>query len=150
MGDPKRIRKKFQRSKIMWDRGRIAREHDLKEKFGLKNVRELWKATTEVSRIRSNAREVLSNRVSEKVGSDIIARLSRFNIVARDARIDDLLGVTPEAILSRRLQSIVFRNGLSKTQKQARQLITHGFINYHITLSIHTHSLHTRNSRLQT
>lgn len=128
MGDPKKIRKKFQRSKIMWDRNRIAREHDLKDKFGLKNLRELWMATTEVSRIRSNAREVLSNRVGEKVGKDIISRLSRYNIVARDAKIDDLLGVTPEAILGRRLQSIVFKNGLSKTHKQARQLITHGFI----------------------
>ncbi len=112
----------------MWDRNRIAREHDLRDKFGLKNIRELWKATTEVSRIRSNAREVLSNQVGERVGKDIIARLSRYNIVAKDAKIDDLLGVTPEAILSRRLQSMVFKNGLSKTHKQARQLITHGFI----------------------
>lgn len=128
MGDPKRIRKKFERSKIMWDRNRIAREHDLRDKFGLKNLRELWKTTTEVTRIRKNARDVLSNRVSEKVGKDMISRLSKYSIIARDAKVDDLLGVTPEAILSRRLQSIVFKNGLSKTPKQARQLIAHGFI----------------------
>lgn len=128
MGDPKRIRKKYAPSKIMWDRNRIAREHDLKEKFGLRNLRELWTATTEVTRIRKNARDVLSNRASEKVGRDIISRLSRYNIVAKDAKIDDLLSVTPESILNRRLQSLVFRAGLAKTPKQARQLITHGFI----------------------
>lgn len=128
MGDPKRIRKKYERSKIMWNSARIAREHDLKEKYGLRNLRELWAATTEVSRIRKNAREVLSNRVGEGVGREIIARLSKYSILGKDAKVDDLLGVTPESILNRRLQSVVFRNGLARTQRQARQLITHGFI----------------------
>jgi small subunit ribosomal protein S4 len=128
MGDPKRIRKKYVRSKLMWNAARISRDHELKEKFGLKNLRELWKATTEVSRIRRNAREVLSNRSTEKVGKDMISRLSRYSIVGKEAKIDDLLGVTAEAILGRRLQSIVFRSGLAKTPKQARQLIAHGFI----------------------
>ncbi len=128
MGDPKRIRKKYMRSKLMWNATRIARDHELKEKYGLKNLRELWKASTEVSRIRMNAREVLADRSSEKVGNDIIARLARYNIVPKNAKIDDLLGVTAEAILNRRLQSVVFRNGLAKTPKQARQLIAHGFI----------------------
>ena len=128
MGDPKRTTKKYVRSKIMWDRERIDREHGLRDKYGLRNLRELWKATTEVSRLRRNARDVLSKRVSEKVGKDIIARLSRYSIVAKDAKIDDLFSVTPELILNRRLQSVVFRNGLAKTPAQARQLITHGFI----------------------
>ena len=128
MGDPKRIRKKFVRSKLMWNAARIARDHELKEKYGLKNLRELWKATTEVSRIRMNAREVLSNRSTEGVGNAMIARLARYNIVPKDAKIDDLLGITPDAILNRRLQSIVFKNGLARTPKQARQLIAHGFI----------------------
>ena len=113
MGDPKRIRKKFVRSKLMWNAARIARDHELKEKYGLKNLRELWKATTEVSRIRMNAREVLSNRSTQGVGNAMIARLARYNIVAKDAKIDDLLGITPDVILNRRLQSIVFKNGLA-------------------------------------
>jgi len=128
MGDPKKIRKKYERSKIMWNASRIAKEHELRDKYGLRNLRELWTATTEVKRIRKNAREVLSNRISESVGKEIIARLSKYSILGRDAKIDDLLGVTPEAILGRRLQSIVFKNGLAKTPKQARQLIAHGFI----------------------
>ena len=128
MGDPKRIRKKFVRSKLMWNAARIAHDHELKEKYGLKNLRELWKATTEVSRIRMNAREVLSNRSTQGVGNAMIARLARYNIVAKDAKIDDLLGITPDVILNRRLQSIVFKNGLARTPKQARQLIAHGFI----------------------
>ncbi len=128
MGDPKRNRRKYTPSKVMWNRLRIDREHEIKERYGLRNLRELWTASTEVSRIRRNAREVLSNKVGEKVGKEIIERLSKYNIVNKDAKVDDLLGVTPEAILSRRLQSIVLKAGLSKTIKQSRQLITHGFI----------------------
>ncbi len=128
MGDPKRIRKKFVRSKIMWDRNRIDHDHELKERYGLKNIRELWKASTEVTRIRKNARLVLSNQASESVGREMIARLSRYNIIGREGKLDDLLGVTPEAILSRRLQSIIAKTGMAKTHKQARQLIVHGFI----------------------
>ncbi len=106
----------------------IDHEHEIKERYGLRNLRELWTASTEVSRIRRNAREVLSNKATAKVGKDIIARLSKYNIVGKDAKVDDLLGITAEAILNRRLQSIVLKAGLSKTIKQSRQLITHGFI----------------------
>ncbi len=128
MGDPKRNRKKYQRSKVMWNKVRIDHEHEIKEKYGLKNLRELWKAGTEVSRIRRNAREVLSNKAGSKVGSDMIARLVRYSIIEKGAKVDDLLSITPEAILNRRLQSVVLKAGLARTAKQSRQLIAHGFI----------------------
>jgi len=128
MGDPKRIRKKYERSKLMWNTERIERDHELKERYGLRNIRELWMATTEVSRVRRNAREVLSGRSREAVGKDIISRLSRYGIVGGDAKVDDLLGLSAEQILNRRFQSIVYKRGLAKSIKQARQLITHGFI----------------------
>ena len=66
MGDPKRIRRKFDKPKTMWSKDRIETEHALKEKYGLKNLRELWQATTEVSRIRRNVRKVLSGASTEK------------------------------------------------------------------------------------
>jgi small subunit ribosomal protein S4 len=128
MGDPKRIRKKYERPKAMWDRLRIDREHELKSRYGLKNLRELWKATTEVGRIRRNVREVLSGRAQEHVGTDIISRLASYGIVNKDAKLDDLLGLAPEAILNRRLQSLVLKKGLAKSTGQSRQLIAHGFI----------------------
>lgn len=128
MGDPKRIRKKYDKSKLMWNKERIEREHGIRDRYGLANLRELWKATTEINRIRRNARQVLSGRAGGDVGNDIIARLARYGIVKREATLDDTLSITPEMILERRLQSIVFRKGMAKTIKQSRQLITHGFI----------------------
>ncbi|MDE1822718.1 MAG: 30S ribosomal protein S4 [Candidatus Micrarchaeota archaeon] len=128
MGDPKKIRKKFERPKLMWNTERITRDHGLRDRYGLKNLRELWKVSTEVSRIRRNVREVLSGRSSEKVGTSIRDRLARYSVINKEATLDDMLNITPEALLDRRLQSLVFKKGLAKTPKQARQLITHGFI----------------------
>ncbi|MEM3839210.1 MAG: 30S ribosomal protein S4 [Candidatus Micrarchaeaceae archaeon] len=128
MGDPKRIRKKYQKTKMMWNKERIEHEHDLRDRYGLANMHELWKATTEVGKIRRNVREVLAGRATEQVGSSIIERLVRYGIVKSGATLDDLLVVSPEAILDRRLQSIVYKKGMSKSIRQARQLIAHGFI----------------------
>ncbi len=128
MGDPKRIRRKYEKTKPMWNKERIEREHGMRDKYGLGNMHELWKATTEVGKIRRNVRAVLAGRASEGVGNQIIARLVRYGVVKSGATLDDLLVVSPEAILDRRLQSVVYKKGMSKSVKQARQLIVHGFI----------------------
>ncbi|MDH5634797.1 MAG: 30S ribosomal protein S4, partial [Candidatus Bathyarchaeota archaeon] len=44
------------------------------------------------------------------------------------AVLDDVLDLSLEDILERRLQTIVFSKGLAKSIFQARQLITHGHI----------------------
>ncbi|MCL5419922.1 MAG: 30S ribosomal protein S4 [Candidatus Marsarchaeota archaeon] len=128
MGDPKRIRRKYEKTKMMWNKERIEHEHEIRDRYGLSTLKELWKATTEVEKIRRNVREVLAGRSTEETGKQIIARLSKYGIVKPGATLDDLLVVSPEAILERRLQSVVFRKGMSKSARQARQLISHGFI----------------------
>ena len=42
--------------------------------------------------------------------------------------LDDVLGLTQETVLNRRLQTLVHRKGLAATAKQARQFIVHGHI----------------------
>ncbi|MGC8710295.1 MAG: 30S ribosomal protein S4 [Candidatus Micrarchaeia archaeon] len=128
MGAPRRLRKKYEKPKNMWDLHRIEEEHALVEKYGLKNLHELWNATSELRRIRRNVREVFSGRSDEEVGKELISRLAKYGIVRHDATLDDLLVIDSEAFLERRLQSIVLKKGLAKTAKQARQLVTHGFI----------------------
>ena len=49
-------------------------------------------------------------------------------LVEKNATIDDVLRLTVEDLLKRRLQTIVYEKGLAKTIYQARQLITHGHI----------------------
>jgi len=128
VGAPKRLRKKYEKPATMWDMHRIEEEHSLREKYGLKNMREVWLAESELRRIRRKAREVLSGKESEGTGKAMIARLAKLNIIKSDAAVDDLLVIGIESLLERRLQSIVLRKGMAKSMKQARQLVTHGFI----------------------
>ena len=44
MGDPKRLRKKYETPSHPWEEERIKRETELMKKYGLKNKREIWKA----------------------------------------------------------------------------------------------------------
>lgn len=49
-------------------------------------------------------------------------------ILKEDANLDNILELDIQDILDRRLQSAVFRRGLAKTPKEARQLIVHRHI----------------------
>lgn len=64
----------------------------------------------------------------EKKASSLIKKLAKLGIVSENAKLDDILSLSVENFLDRRLQTIVFKKGLARTIKQARQLITHGFI----------------------
>ncbi|MCL4389430.1 30S ribosomal protein S4 [Candidatus Marsarchaeota archaeon] len=129
MGAPKRNRAKHNRPKEVWSTERITSDNQLLEEYGLKNMKELWIAQTRTERIRRNARLFLSGASStNKEEVSMIARLSKYGITKQDATLDNLLDLNERALLERRLQSVVFRKGLARTMKQARQFITHGFI----------------------
>jgi len=130
MGAPRRNRSKFVKPKERWNLERIKNDTELIEQYGLKNMKELWKAQSELSRIRGNARELLSGSSSQFEGakSQIVNRLSRLGVVNSNAALDALLDLKPSALLERRLQTVVFRKGLARSIKQARQLTVHGFI----------------------
>ena len=55
-------------------------------------------------------------------------RLFKYSLIQKNARIEDILDLTINDFLERRLQTIVFKKNLSKSIKQARQFITHGHI----------------------
>lgn len=129
MGAPKRNRRKHNRPKEMWDLERIKSSNALIDHYGLKNMKELWKAQTEIGRIRRNARLLLSGgQGSENIKGTMFAMLERIGLAKAGATVDDLLDLKENSMLERRLQTIVFRKGLAKTVKQARQLTVHGFI----------------------
>lgn len=97
--------------------------------YGLKNHKELWKVQTEVSRIRGNVRQLLSvGSGSNEIRDKMIARLTKLGIASANTTLDNLLDIKENDILNRRLQTIVFRKGMAKSAKQARQLTVHGFI----------------------
>lgn len=133
MGDQKFPRKQYSTPRHPWEKDRIDTEREVIRDYGLKNKRELWKAQSLLDSFRAQARDLQARLRNEdpqasKQFRNMIARLNRFNILGPEATLDDVLSLRIENILERRLQTLVFRKNLARTQKQARQLIAHGHI----------------------
>lgn len=129
MGAPKRNRSKFEKPKDIWNLERIKSDRALINEFGLKNHKELWMVQSEVSRIRRNVRELLSvGSGSEDIKDKMIARLTKLGVATSSTTLDNLLDLKENDLLNRRLQTVIFRKGMARTIKQARQFTVHGFI----------------------
>ncbi|MBS7632702.1 30S ribosomal protein S4 [Candidatus Bathyarchaeota archaeon] len=130
MGDPKKQRKKFETPRFPWRSDVLQEELKLIGQYALRNKHELWRHETMLSKFRGNARSLIGKAPEErkKMEDAILSRLKKFGILDETAVLDNVLDLTVEDILERRLQTIVFRKGLAKTMHQARQLITHGHI----------------------
>ncbi|MEM1586821.1 MAG: 30S ribosomal protein S4 [Candidatus Bathyarchaeia archaeon] len=130
MGDPKKPKKKYESPRNPWRSDVLKGELILLGQYGLRNKRELWCAKTMLSKIRGMARSLLSMPIDKraKLESQLLGKLKRLGVLPEGAVLDDVLDITVENILERRLQTIVFRKGLAKTPYQARQLIVHGHI----------------------
>ncbi|ALL02076.1 30S ribosomal protein S9e (S4p) [Pyrodictium delaneyi] len=130
MGDPKRPRKKWEGPKHPWIKERLLREIDLMGKYGLRNKKELWKLETLARYFRHRARGLLAlpPDVRAKEEKALLARLHHLGVLPENATLDDVLGLTAEHFLERRLQTIVYKKGLARSIHEARQLIVHGHI----------------------
>jgi len=135
LGDQKFQHKKYSTPRHPWEKDRIDSEKEIVVKYGLKNKRELWKSQAMLDSFRSQARKLQAklrteDQFSQKQFQELIKRLSRYSILGQNASLDDILSLTIDDILQRRLQTIVFRKNLARTPKQARQLITHGHVEF--------------------
>ncbi|MBS7640566.1 MAG: 30S ribosomal protein S4 [Candidatus Bathyarchaeia archaeon] len=130
MGDPKKPKKKWESPRHPWRSDVLRSELLLLGQYGLRNKRELWRAKAMLSKIRAMARSLLSMPVEKRaeLEAKLLGKLKRLGILSEGAVLDNVLDITVENILERRLQTIVFRKGLAKTPYQARQLIVHGHI----------------------
>jgi small subunit ribosomal protein S4 len=130
LGDPKKARKMYSRPRSPWRADQLAQELYLLGTFGLRNKRELWKAQTEMSSVRKQARtllaatEIVRNREEKK----LLDSLQRKGLIRELASLDDILSLTVEDMLARRLQTMVFKKGMALSPLHSRQLIVHGHI----------------------
>lgn len=121
MGDIKRRPNLYSRPKKLFEAARIESDNQIQKKYGLKSKTEIWKAAAKVSKFRTRAKKLISNNGQES--EEFFNRLQKMGLDVKTTA--DVLGLTTEAILERRLQTFVFRKGLAKTILEARQLITH-------------------------
>ena len=133
MGEPKFARPKFDTPSHPWKAARIEEEHAIQANHGLKNMREIWKAKSQLRRHRRQAMRLIgmvdtSEAHGKREMDDLLHSLHNKGLIASDAKLDDILSLSTEDILNRRLQAQVYYKGLAATMKQARQLVTHGHI----------------------
>ena len=131
MGDPKKLRKKYNPPRHPWQGPRINAERILVKDYGLKNKREIYKSQSLLRNFAKQAKQLIAfkSEQSEKEKHQLFAKLIKLNLLNKDAAdLEQVLGLTINKILDRRLQTLVYKKGLAKTQKQARQFITHGSI----------------------
>ena len=130
MGDPKKQRKKFDTPRYRWRKDILQEELKLLGQYGLRNKHELWHLKTTLSKTRGIARSLISKTAEEraKMENEQLIKLKKLGILQDTSVLDNVLDLTIEDLLERRLQTIVFRKGLARTVYQSRQLITHGHI----------------------
>lgn len=131
MGDPKKSRRKWQGPRRPWSKESLVSELALLGKYGLRNKRELWTAETKLKSFREQASEILAIEDPELRASEekkLIQRLSSLGLLSEEAVLDNVLGLSVENILERRLQSVVLKLGYAATLYQSRQLIVHGHV----------------------
>jgi small subunit ribosomal protein S4 len=123
----RRIRNKSQNPLRPWDMTRIKEEKAIKSEYGLRRKREIRAAEEMLRNFRRRARELIAvqDKDKEKV---LLDKLVKLGLLEKGAGLDDVLALNVKRILDRRLQTVVYRKGLAKTARQARQLVVHGHI----------------------
>lgn len=127
MGDPKKLRKKYMKPRHPWQASRIKDEKGIINEYGIKNKKEIWKASFKVRNWRQQARKITEMRgeKAEKAKNILLTKLQKLGILGEKADLENVLDLKVHALLERRLQTQVFKKGLASSVKQARQFISH-------------------------
>jgi len=115
-----RAKKKYSKPRKLYDKMRIEGENELVKRYGLKNKREIWKADSAVERVRNQAKKLITADKEEQ--EKLINKLNKIGLKVK--KIADILALSKEDWLKRRLQSLLIEKKLAKP-KEARQLIAH-------------------------
>ena len=130
MGDPRKAKKTFRRPRMIWTTDQLNAELYIMGSYGLRNKRELWKAETEVARIRNQARALLalSTELRAEKEKRLLNFLSRLGLAREGTTLDDILNLKIEDLLERRLQTVVMKKIGATSPYQARQIVSHGHV----------------------
>jgi small subunit ribosomal protein S4 len=106
---------------------RIDTEKELKRAYGLRNKKEAWRMDTTLKRYKDRAKKLLAQSGNQAMveQQQLLERMARLGLIPKGASFDDVLGLPIEAVMDRRLQTVLIKKNLARTPKQARQMITH-------------------------
>ncbi len=113
--------KSYVRPKKLYEKSRIDEENVLVNRYALKNKREIWKTIAKVSYYRRRAKSLAKSAPEEQ--EVLFSKLKALGL--KTHTIANVLALSVEDILRRRLPTIIAQKGLAQTVRQARQMVVH-------------------------
>ena len=131
MGDPRKIRKKYQKPEHPWQKDRIVEELKLKKEYSLSNKKEIWKFDTLLKKYKDQAKKLIAmqGEQADKERREMMDKLKSYGLISPgNETYDTIFSLQLKDVLERMLSTIIFKKGLARSTKQARQFIVHGHV----------------------
>ncbi|MBT4935689.1 30S ribosomal protein S4 [Candidatus Woesearchaeota archaeon] len=127
MGDPKKLRKKYETPIHPWIKKNIDEDKILRRDYGLRNKRELLKISSFLKKYKNIAKRLTTDKSAqgEHEKKQVLGKLQKLGLLPVGSELDQILSLDIKHVLDRRLQSVLFQKHLARSMKQARQFITH-------------------------
>ena len=111
-----------------YEKERLDQEMKYLGEYGLRCKREIWRVQLALAKIRKAARRLLTLDEADPIrvfeGDALLRRLARYGLLEEGKlTLDDVLSMTTQMLLSRRLQTVVLKLRKAKTMHHARTLI---------------------------
>ncbi|HJX05148.1 MAG TPA: 30S ribosomal protein S4 [Candidatus Nanoarchaeia archaeon] len=130
MGDPRKIRRKYDKPSHPWQKTRIEEEKKVIDEYGLHNKKEIWRMETILRRFKNQVKSLASrfDKQSKLEEQQLVSSLNSLGFIKHDDPLDAMLGLELKDVMERRLQTLLVRKNLARSMKQARQFIIHGHV----------------------
>jgi len=129
MGDPRHSKKTYQRPQVPWQESRIEDERVLMERYGLRRKQELYRAEAKLKNYKETAKRLATedSEQAQKEQEQLFNSVNQYGLLREDT-LTDVLSITIDQILGRRLQTLLVDKDLARSPEQARQFISHRHI----------------------
>jgi len=131
MGQIKKQRKKYKTPSHPWQAERLKEESSYVANYGFRNKKEIWKVIAKIENYKGQVKKIIAKKNStqmKKEKENLISKLLKYGLLKKDSKFEEILELSPSDLMDRRLQTVVYKKGMARSLKQARQFIVHGHI----------------------
>ena len=127
MSSPKKQVKKYKTPTHPWKKDRIEEEKVLVIEYGLRNKKEIYKMESLLRGFKRQAKRLIATDTEQARKEEMLLmeKLAKLGLMSKGDGLEKVLDLNIRDILDRRLQTMVFKQKLTKSIDQARQFVVH-------------------------